>query len=316
MQQRANDRSPLWRQMIDFARLGRPLHLAGGFVFNALGLSIAIYCGAAIDWQTAVWTQITITATQLMTHYSNEYFDQDADAANKTPTRWAGGSQVLQQGRIPARLALIAALVLGLLALAGTVLLTWHSPVPGTTCALLLISIFLAWNYSSPPLWLNRRGLGEISGALLLPGLTTLISFQVQTGSITPLPILAVLPLCCFQFAMLLAVNFPDAAADTQVQKRTLVVIYGAQQSARLFSGVLWLAYLSLPALIFAGLPLPAAMAVLLTLPITLWQTWRMAHGAAADPDQWDGLGFWSIGLVIGAALLETAVFWLLASAI
>ena len=295
-----------------FVRLGRPLHLAGGFVFNGLGIAVTLFLGVTVNWTAAVWCQLAITATQLMTHYSNDYFDQDADAVTLTPTRWASGSRVLPAGLVQPRAALIAALVCGGIALATTAVLTTIVPSPFWTFCLLLLAIFLAWNYSSPPLWLNRRGLGEISAALLVPGLTTLLSFQVQTGRLALLPILAVVPLCFFQFAMLLSVNFPDAAGDTLVNKRTLVVIYGARRTATLFLVVLACPYLLLPLLVWLGLPLAVAFAVLLTLPIAAWQGWRIRQGAATDPDRWEALAFWSIGLLMTTALLETAVFLVL----
>ena len=47
-----------------------------------------------------------MTAAQLMTHYANDYFDLEADRANRTPTRWSGGSRVLPAGVLPPRVAL------------------------------------------------------------------------------------------------------------------------------------------------------------------------------------------------------------------
>ena len=304
------------QRAIYFLRLGRPLHLVGGFVFNGLGIAIALFLGAAIDWTAALWCQVAITATQLMTHYSNDYFDQDADAATVTPTRWAGGSRVLPDGLVPPRAALIAALVCGGGALAAMMVLAATGSAPLLTLTLLLLSIALAWNYSSPPLWLNRRGLGEITGALLVPGLTTLLAFQVQAGKLALEPLLAAAPVCCFQFAMLLSVNFPDAVGDARVNKRTLVVILGPSRAAWLFVGALALAYLLLPALVLLGLPVQAALVVLLTAPIAAWQTWRIRRGAATDPAAWDALGFWSIGLMMGAALLQIGVFVVLGLAL
>lgn len=302
----------LFKRVVYFLQLGRPLHLAGGFVFNGLGLALALFLGTAINWTAAFWCQVAITAIQLMTHYSNDYFDQDADAASLTPTRWASGSRILPAGLLPPRWALLGALVCGGVALGATAVLASIVKAAGSTVTLLLLAIFLAWNYSSPPLWLNRRGLGEISAALLVPGLTTLFAFQVQTGDLVRLPFLAVVPLCCFQFVMLLSVNFPDAAADRLVNKRTLVVILGARRAGVLFLAVLALAYLLLPLLVLLGLPWPVGLMLLLTLPIALWQGWCIYGGAATDAKRWEGLAFWSIILLIGTGLLETAVFvWL-----
>ena len=298
-----------FQRAVYFLRLGRPLHLLGGFLFNGLGVSIAYYLGAEINWTIALWCQVAITATQLMTHYSNDYFDQDADAATVTPTRWAGGSRVLPDGLIRPRAALAAALVCCGVALGAIAVLVVIVSAPLLTLALLLLALALAWSYSSPPLWLNRRGLGEITGALLVPGLTTLLGFQVQAGRLAAQPLLAVVPLCCFQFAMLLSVNFPDAVGDARVGKQTLVVIFGPARSGRFFVGALALAYLLLPLLVLAGLPGQVALVVLLTSPIAAWQAWRIRRGAATDSAAWDALGFWSIGLLMAAALLEAVVF-------
>ncbi len=300
------------QKLIAFARLGRPLHLVGGVLFNGLGMSIAHFLGAPINWTTAVWGQVAITSIQLMTHYSNDYFDQDADQAAVTPTRWASGSRVLPDGTLSPRVALVAALVLAGVALLATAIVTAASASPVQTMLLLLLALFLAWSYSSPPLFLNRRGWGELTGAVLVPILTTLVGFQLQAGQLALLPLLAALPLSCFQFAMLLSVNFPDAEGDAAVDKRTLVVKFGRQRAGRLFVGALALAYLALPLLIWLGLPPLAAGAVLLTLPLAIWQMWRIRRGASGDRSQWNALAFWSIGLLTSAALAElTAFVWL-----
>jgi 1,4-dihydroxy-2-naphthoate polyprenyltransferase len=297
------------QRAIAFVKLGRPLHLIGGFVFHGLGIAIAAYLGASIDWGTALWVQVAITSIQLMTHYSNDYFDQDADKMTATPTVWASGSRVLPDGLLPPYVALLAALALLGVALLATVRLAATSAAPLLTLTLLLLALLLAWSYSSPPLYLNRRGMGEVSGALLVPALTTLVAFQVQTGQVALLPLLAGAPLACFQFAMLLSVNFPDAAGDALVGKRTLVVIFGPARAGWLFMVALALAYLLLPALVVQGLPPLVGLAVLLTSPVALWQVWRIHRGAAVDPAQWDALAFWSIGLLMAAALLEIAGF-------
>lgn len=301
------------QRVTSFIRLGRPLHLVGGVVFNGLGITIALYQGVSINWPAAVWCQIAITATQLMTHYSNDYFDQDADAATTTPTRWSGGSRVLPQELLPARAALLAALGLVAITLMTVMVLVAGNLITPLVTVLFILSLILAWSYSSPPLRLNRHGLGEVTGALLVPGLTTLIAYMVQAGGVSRLPLLAAAPLVCFQFAMLLSVNFPDAVGDARVGKRTLIVIFGPERGGTLFAGSLVLAYLQLPVLVWIGLPLEVALAILLAAPIAIWQLWRISHGATTNPARWNALAFWSIGLLLGSALLEMAAFVLLA---
>ncbi len=111
------------QRLVYFIQLGRPLHLVGGFVFNGLGMAMAASLGVSINWTAAVLCQVAITATQLMTHYSNDYFDQDADSATLSPTRWSGGSRVLPDGLINPRAALVMALMCGGVALVATAVL-------------------------------------------------------------------------------------------------------------------------------------------------------------------------------------------------
>ncbi len=88
-------------RLLSFVKLGRPQFLLGGLVFYGLGAALAAVDGASFDWRRYAWGQGVVTTIQLMTHYSNDYFDLEADRANSTPTRWSGGSRVLPSGAIP-----------------------------------------------------------------------------------------------------------------------------------------------------------------------------------------------------------------------
>jgi 1,4-dihydroxy-2-naphthoate octaprenyltransferase len=299
--------------IVYFVRLGRPLFLAGGFVFHALGVVMALYAGASLKLSVLLWGQVAITSMQLMTHYSNDYFDLEVDRANQTATRWSGGSRVLPDGRLPPRVALVAAVLFALLALVATFVLGLVLPAGPFAVPLLLLALVLTWEYSAPPLRLHSRGMGELVGALVVSGLTPLAGFYLQQRALTRLPFLAVLPLCCLQFAMLLAVHFPDAEGDAATGKRTLVVRLGRARAARLYLAALATAYALLPVLVWAGLPPSVAGAIILSAPLAAWLAWRTAHAAWSEPAQWNSLAFWSIGLLMGTAVLETAAFlWLL----
>ncbi|MEI7771296.1 MAG: prenyltransferase [Chloroflexales bacterium] len=299
-------------RLFQIATLGRPLHLIGGLLFFGLGNAIAAYSGHPINWPLALGGLLAVWTIQLMTHYSNEYFDLEADLANQTPTAWSGGSRVLIGGQIAPAFALRVALAFAMLGVGTSVIVTLTSPAPWPTALLLALALGLAWSYSAPPLRLNWCAMGELTGALLVPGLTTLVGFQLQTATLTPLPLLAIVPLCCFQFAMLVAVNYPDAVSDTAVGKTTLVVLLGGQRAAQLHLAALVLPYLLLPLLISAGLPWQIAALLLCAAPLAGWLGWRVARGAWHEPAAWDGLGFWSIGLLMSSAGLELAGFLLL----
>jgi 1,4-dihydroxy-2-naphthoate octaprenyltransferase len=298
----------LW-QVIYFLRLGRPLFLLGGFLLHGLGVAMALYAGAELDWPVLVWTQIAITAIQLMTHYSNDYFDLAADRANTTPTRWSGGSRILAEGLLDPRVALITALAMAGVALFAALRLVLALENGTATLALMLLAGFLGWSYSSPPLRLNMHGLGEITGGLLITGLTPIVGFTAQMGGLAGLPFLAVFPLACFQFAMLIVINIPDAAGDMASGKHTLIHYLGRQRALRAYMVALAVAYLALPLLVWLGLPALAALALVLISPLAAWQGWRIWRGAWRQPGKWNSLGFWSIGLVMASAGLEFLAF-------
>lgn len=224
------------KRLVALIRLGRPHFLIGGVIFHALGVVMAVYAGAKLNLAAVLWGQIAVTATQWMTHYANDYFDLEADRANRTPTRWSGGSRVLVEGKLAPQIALIMACVLAGIALVAIGVLS-ISIQPGIgTLSVLLVALLLAWFYSAPPLRLHSRGIGELTTAMIVTLLTPLTGYYLQTGRVDWLPLLAVMPLCCLQVAMLVAIEFPDAVGDRQAGKRTLVVRFGPAVAARLYN--------------------------------------------------------------------------------
>ena len=89
---------PLATRILFALRMGRPHFLTGGVLLHCLGVAMARASGAPLRLPALLWGQAAVTAIQLMTHYSNDYFDLAADQANPTPTHWSGGSRVLPEG--------------------------------------------------------------------------------------------------------------------------------------------------------------------------------------------------------------------------
>jgi 1,4-dihydroxy-2-naphthoate octaprenyltransferase len=287
-----------------FVKLGRPLFLGGGFVMYGLGAALAVYAGATLDWRRFAWGQLAVTATQLMTHYANDYFDLAADRANMTSTRWSGGSRVLADGALPPVVALVAALALAAVAL-GAVARFATGPFSPSVAPQVLLMLALSWAYSAPPLRLHSRGLGELTTAAVVTLLVPWLGFVLQIGGVRRLLPLAVIPLCAFQFAMLLAIEFPDAVGDAAAGKRTLVVRLGGAWAARLYVAIISAAYLTLPLWVHHGLPPRFAIAAATTAPLAAWQVTRVAGGAWREPARWESIAFGSVALLVTTALVE-----------
>jgi 1,4-dihydroxy-2-naphthoate polyprenyltransferase len=302
----------LFTVLLAWIRLGRFHFLVGGFILHSLGLAIALTMGAVLDLRAILWGQIAITATQLMTHYANDYFDLRADDANRTPTNWSGGSRMLVEGRIHPRTALSTALIFAGVAFTAILVLSLVIRPGIGTFLLLFTALALAWFYSAPPIRLHSLGLGELTTAVVVTLLTPLTGYLLQTGRIDLLPILAALPLCCFQFAMLLAIEFPDAEGDRKVNKRTLVVRLGAVRAVRLYLLMLVLAYVMLPILVLWGLPEWAALAIGGLSPLTGLLLWLAGRGDWHAPTRWNNFGFYTILLLMTSAMAELGAFILL----
>jgi 1,4-dihydroxy-2-naphthoate polyprenyltransferase len=288
-----------------FLKLGRPHFLIGGLLLFALGAALAAVQGVKIDWVRYAWGQGVVTAAQWMTHYSNDYFDLEADRANTTPTRWSGGSRVLLSGAVAPRVALAAALILGVASCLAAVQLAVISGSSRFVLALALAIIALSWCYSAPPLRLLSRGMGEATTALVVTLLTPLLGFYTQSGALRWLLFLACFPLVCLQFSMLLTIELPDAAGDAEQGKQTLVVRYGAPWAARATAVILAAAFGSLPLLLLLGLPLRVVALAALPAPLAAWQALRLRRGAFRDPKRWESLALCSVSLLVTTTLAE-----------
>ncbi len=238
--------------------------MAGG----ALGTAVAAYESGAVDWRAYAVAQLTISAFHLMTQLSNEYYDRAADAlAVRTP--FSGGSGALVDGSLQPAVALRTAMACALAGAAGTVLL-WlviGAPVAAVLAAAIAL---LAWSYSAPPMRLLARGLGELDTVLVVGILVPLCAYAAQRDAVDARMLAATLPGAAAMFAMMLAVEFPDLAADTVSGKRNLLVRFGAAAGARLGSAAVIAVYAGAVVALLAGAPAGAALALAATVPLAI----------------------------------------------
>jgi 1,4-dihydroxy-2-naphthoate polyprenyltransferase len=290
-----------------FVKLGRPQFLAGGLVFHGLGAAVAVSRGAAFDILRFVMGQLVVTATQLGTHYANDYFDLACDRANRTPTRWSGGSRVLPDGLLAPGVALKTAVFLYGVAGGLAIALALSLPSLPLIAPLAAAMIGLAWAYSAPPLRLSARGLGELGTAAVVTLCVPCWGAYVQAGRLDGL-LLWVLPLpCALQIAMLIAIEFPDAAGDALSGKRTLVVQWGAPTAARVHAAIIVAGFGVLPFGVAAGMPPLVAFAALALAPLGIWQAVRVVRGGYGDRSRWASVAFWSVALLAGTGIAELA---------
>jgi 1,4-dihydroxy-2-naphthoate octaprenyltransferase len=236
-----------------------------------LGILIAARNGA-FDPLTAVLTLIGASCVQLGLNVANDVFDtaQGADDANVTPTKYSGGSRVIQYGLVSFRrmaslatIFYVAAGVIGLLLLA----------LRGSPALLLIgvVGFVVSLGYTAPPLKFVYRGLGEIAVAIGFGPLMLLGAYVVQTrGVLTWEPFIASLPIALLVALILYVNEIPDRRGDSRAGKRTLPVRLSKGAVIAGYRLAALAAYVILVLGVLAGLlPIPALLA-LLTVPLAL----------------------------------------------
>jgi 1,4-dihydroxy-2-naphthoate octaprenyltransferase len=279
--------------------------IGGGF-----GTAMAGYERGGVVWLDYALAQLTVTAFHLMTHYANDYFDRHADARS-VPTPYSGGSGVLVEGSLAPAVALRAALVAAAAGVGGIVLLVAIARRPEAALLGCAIGV-LAWSYSAPPLRLLARGLGELDTALVVAILVPLCAFTAQGATVSPRAVASTLPAAAAMFAMMLAVEYPDLAADAAGGKANLVVRLGAGAARPLGVAFVAAVYGALALALAAGAPPAFLLCEAISLPLGLGLALAFARriGATAVGDEnlaARGVAFFFIVMLCGLLAFAAA---------
>ena len=252
-----------------FFRATRLPFLSATFAPVLLGIAVAARAGF-FDLATAAVTVVAASFVHLGLNVANDVFDtlQGADDANATPTKFSGGSRVIQNGLLSVRhMSLLAAACYGVAALLGLALLAMRgSPALVAVAAVgFLISIF----YTMPPIKLVYRGLGEIATAIGFGPVMLLGAYAVQTrGTLSWEAALASVPVALLVALILYVNEIPDRAGDSMVGKRTLPVRWSKAAVIRGWDVAAGLAFVAVLGGVAGGLlPVPTLL-ILLAVPL------------------------------------------------
>lgn len=242
-----------------------------------LGACVAAWQGP-LSWPWLALTVLGIFCIEAAKNASGEIFDWDSGADlglepnERTP--FSGGKRVLVDGLMTRReCAIVAAVFYAVGIGAGLAIVVLREP---GVLYLGVVGVALAFFYHAPPLALAYRGLGEAAVAVAYGPVIACGTYLVQRHAVSPEVVLAALPLGLLIMAFLWINEFPDARADAAAGKRTLVVRLGRARAARVFAGVVIVAYLGLALLPLSGLPL-GVWGGFIGLPLALRAARRLA---------------------------------------
>lgn len=270
-----DDRHPVLARILLLLELGRVRFLVYSPIAYAAGVAAATVNTPATGFTTPLFLigQLFVSATHMLTHFFNEYYDLPADALHEFPSPWTGGSRVLPNRKVRP----LTSFHLGVALTALTLPLLAFFPNTETKLIAFVIVVF-AIGYSAPPLMLGNRGLGEFDVMLVLNILVPLFGYSLfRNESSNPTLLMALIPTAIVEFVRMMVMNMADVVGDSRAGKMTLVVRLGLDRSVFYHMLGMAAAYLSMGMIFLAGMMHRAVLFLeICTLPMAGVICWRL----------------------------------------
>jgi 1,4-dihydroxy-2-naphthoate octaprenyltransferase len=249
-----------------FALSRPPFHTVGILPF-VLGTVIANYQEAAFSWAIFIWAVVGVVLIMLVTYYAGEYWDyrEDELSARSYPSKFAGGSGVIQRGILSRRTALVASLICLILALGVGVILQFGYGTGVWTLPLGILGLLAGFFYSARPVRWVSTGFGEVWIAFCYGWLPIAAGFYLQTGYIPAIIHWMSIPVGLTIFNVVLLNEFPDYKADQIAGKENMLVRLGTRVGSSIYAYVSSASWIFFVVSIYQGVP---KLAILFYIPV------------------------------------------------
>jgi 1,4-dihydroxy-2-naphthoate octaprenyltransferase len=260
-----------------------PFHSVGVLPF-ILGGVLAWRLGGAFRWDVFAWGTLGVVLVMLATYYAGEYWDyaEDSLSARLTPSRFAGGSRVLQRGLLPRRAPLWASLVSLLLAIGVALILQLGYRTGPWTIPFAALGLLAGFFYSTRPVRWVSTGWGELWIAFCYGWLPVAVGYYLQVGVIAQLVHWLAIPIGLTIFNVILLNEFPDYPADLEAGKVNVTVRLGPERASRLYGFISLGSWVAMLLSLGHGVPtwalwfyLPILALLLILVVLVLGGRWR-----------------------------------------
>lgn len=242
-------------------QLMRPHTLTASFVPVTLGTVIA-YQITPIKFDLFFAMLIASILIQAATNMFNEYYDYKRGLDNEESV--GIGGTIVREGVHPKVILNLALTFIALSVLLGIYICSnsnWWIALIGS------ISILIGYLYTGGPIPISSTPFGELLSGLFMGINIILISFYIQTGTITLTSVLISIPTTILIGAINLSNNIRDLDGDKEFGRRTLPILVGRKNAIRILAVSFAVSYLWIFALIlFANLS-PWLLIVFLSTP-------------------------------------------------
>ena len=213
-----------------------PFHTVGILPF-ILGTILAYKINSTFSIEIFILGVLGVILIMLSTYHSGEYFDYRGDMISNRlhDNQFAGGTRVLLAGKMSPLVPLWTSIVTIIIAAAIGLFLQFILKTGPYTLLLGFVGAFSGFFYSTEPIRLVKRGIGEIFIGFCYGWLPVASSYYIQTGTIHPIIHWLAIPIGLTIFNVILLNEFPDYEADKATDKRNLLYRIGKQKGLMLY---------------------------------------------------------------------------------
>ena len=233
-----------------------PFHTVGILPF-ILGSFLAYRLTSVFNLEVFILGVSGVIMIMLSTYHAGEYFDYRGDILSNQlhKNKFAGGSRMLPSGKLPPAIALWTSVITFIVAAAIGIILQFVFKTGPYTLVLGALGAFPGFFYSTPPVRLVKRGIGEIFIGFCYGWLPVASAYYIQAGTITPIIHLLAIPIGLSIFNVILLNELPDYEADKATDKKNLLYRIGKQKGIALYIVISLLTSLTMLTSIFWGVP-------------------------------------------------------------
>lgn len=241
-------------------QMTRPHTLTATFAPVILGTVLAMQ-ETRIDWLLFIAMMIASLALQIATNLFNEYYDFKRGLDTAESTGIGGG--IVRHGLKPKNVRAAAFSLYGLAGIIGIYICmnsSWWLVVIG------LLGMAVGYFYTGGPFPIAYTPFGELFSGLFMGTGFVLISFFIQTNTITTQSILISIPIAILVGAINMSNNIRDIEEDIRGGRKTLAILLGNQRGIAVLATAFIVSYLWIVLLVLTGYISPWSLIVFVTV--------------------------------------------------
>jgi 1,4-dihydroxy-2-naphthoate octaprenyltransferase len=297
--------NPIIQKLKNWFALSRPPFHTVGILPFILGTILAYKINFSFSLEVFILGVSGVILIMLSTHHMGEYFDYREDEISQRlyKSKFAGGSGVIPAGNMSRSVALWTGIISFLLAGAIGVILQFVLKTGPYTLFLGCLGAFPGFFYSTRPIRLVQRGIGEIFIGFCYGWLPVASAYYIQTGSIHPVIHWITIPIGLTIFNVIFLNEYPDYESDKATSKKNLLYRMGKEKGNFLYVAFSLLASAATLASPFWGTPLKVIYFYLPILVISLFIVVMMLRGKYEDRKILEKLCGLNIAVNLGTSL-------------